>query len=775
MASYLGQSLNRFEDARLLTGRGSFVDDIRIPDTLHAHAVRSPHASARIVSVDASAAMSAPGVVTVLTGEDIRGILGDVPTRGMDGERAVAEMRAVEQPAVARDRVCYVGQAVAIVVAAGRYTARDAAELVRVDYEPLDPLVDTVAGLEDGAILVHPDLGTNVGLRIVQQGGDVEAAFARAAHRVKERFEVQRLAPAPMETRGVLAVYEARDDTLTVWSSTQEPHQLREHLAAAMGMSNERVRVVAPDVGGGFGQKSSMFPEEFSTPYLARLLGRPVKWIEDRQENMLAFHGRGYTVDVDAAVAQDGTLLGMRARIVADLGSYFLMSTPSIPLLAGHRIAGPYKTPAMKVDVFGVFTNKPPTGAYRGAGGPESAYCVERTLDLIAKDLGIDPAEVRRRNLIPSDAFPFDTPTGLTYDSGDYERALDRALELSEYHSWRRRAAERSPDGPLLGVGLATVVKASGGAGEMRTDVAEVRVEPSGRVVAYTGISPHGQGTETTFAQIVATELGVTPADVRVTHGDTGLYPLGGGTAASRGMVVGSSALQVVAEQARAKLARIAGHLLDCPADEVTFGGGQAYAGKDGSRSMPFAEVASAAYDEERLPPGEEPGLLFEGSFTLPRPTFGFGAHVAVVEVDRDTGDVKIVKYAAVHDVGHVVNPMLLDGQIHGAIVQGIGQALTEGFSFDTDGQPLTASLLDYSLPVADGIPSMELDTIETPSPLTPLGVKGVGELPTVAAPVAVANAVMDALSTLGVRDIETPLTPERVWRAIHGRDRGEG
>ncbi len=769
MTSYLGQSLNRFEDARLLKGQGSFVDDIRIPDTLHAHAVRSPHASARIVSVDASAAISAPGVVTVLTGEDIRGILGDVPTRGMDGERAVAEMRAVEQPVVARDRVCYVGQAVAIVVATDRYVARDAAELVRVDYEPMDPLVDTVEGLEDDATLVHPDLGTNVGLRIVQQGGDVEAAFARAAHRVKERFEVQRLAPAPMETRGVLAVYEARDDTLTVWSSTQEPHQLREHLAAAMGMANEGVRVVVPDVGGGFGQKSSMFPEEFSTPYLARLLGRPVKWIEDRQENMLAFHGRGYTVDMDAAVAEDGTLLGMRARIVADLGAYFLMSTPSIPLLAGHRIAGPYKTPAMKVDVFGVFTNKPPTGAYRGAGGPESAYCVERTLDLIAKDLGIDPAEVRRRNLIPSDAFPFDTPTGLTYDSGDYERALDRVLELSEYHSWRRKAAKRSPDGPLLGVGLATVVKASGGAGEMRTDVAEVRVEPSGRVVAYTGISPHGQGTETTFAQIVTTELGVTPADVRVTHSDTGLYPLGGGTAASRGMVVGSSALQVVAEQARAKLARIAGHLLGCPVEDVSFGGGQASAGTDGSRSVPFTEVSSAAYDEERLPPGEESGLLFEGSFTLPRPTFGFGAHVAVVEVDRDTGDVKIVKYAAVHDVGRVVNPMLLDGQIHGAIVQGIGQALTEGFSFGTDGQPLTASLLDYSLPAADGIPSMELDTIETPSPLTPLGVKGVGELPTVAAPVAVANAVMDALSSFGVRDIETPLTPERVWRAIHG------
>ena len=769
MASYLGQPLNRFEDPRLLQGQGAFVDDLRLPDTLHAHAVRSPHASARIISVDAAAAMSAPGVVMVLTGEDIRGILGDVPTRSMEGERAVEEMRAVEHPVLARKRVCYVGQAVAMVVANDRYAARDAADLVRVDYEPLAPLVDTVTGLDDGAVLVHPDLGTNVGLRIIQEGGDVEAAFARASHRVSERFDVQRLAPAPIETRGVLARYAASDDTLTVWSSTQEPHQLREHLAAAMNMPGDRVRVVAPDVGGGFGEKGCMFPEEFCIPYLAKQLGRPVKWIEDRQENMLAFHGRGYTVDVDAAVMEDGTIEGMRVRLVADLGAYFLISTPAIPLLAGHRIAGPYKTPAARVDVFGVFTNKPPTGAYRGAGGPESAYCIERTLDLIARDLDMDPAKVRRRNLIPPDAFPFDTPTGLTYDSGDYQRALDRALELSEYHSWRRRATEQRPDGPLVGVGLATVVKASGGAGEMRTEVAQVRVQASGRVVAYTGISPHGQGTETTFAQVVATELGVTPAEVMVTHSDTDLYPLGGGTAASRGMVVGSSALQIVARQARAKLARIAAHMLGCSAEEVTFGDGQAYVGTDPSRSAPYSEVASAAYDEERLPPGEEPGLLFDGSFTLPGPAFGFGAHVAVVEVDRDTGDVKIVKYAAVHDVGRVVNPMLLDGQVHGAIVQGIGQALTEGFSFGADGQPLTASLLDYSLPVADGTPSMELDTIETPSPLTPLGVKGVGELPTVAAPVAVANAVMNALSPLGVRDIETPLTPERVWRAIHG------
>ncbi len=769
MTSYLGRSLRRSEDHRLLRGRGAFVDDIRLPDALHACAVRSPHASARIRSVDAADAVSAPGVVTVLTGEDLRGVLGDVPTRSMEGEPGVEEMRAVGHPVLARDRVCYVGQAVAMVVATDRYAARDAADLVRVDYEPMAPLVDAPAGLDDGATLVHSDLGTNVGMRIVQEGGDVETAFARAAHRVSERFNVQRLSPAPMETRGVLARYEADDDTLTVWSSTQEPHQLRRHLAAAMHMPVDLVRVVAPDVGGGFGEKSSMFPEEFCIPYLAKHLGRPVKWIEDRQENMLAFHGRGYTVDVEAAVAEDGAIEGMRVRLVADLGAYFLISTPAIPLLAGHRVAGPYRTPAARVDVLGVFTNKPPTGAYRGAGGPESAYCIERTMDLIAHDLGLDPAEVRRRNLIPPDAFPFDTPTGLTYDSGDYQRALDRALEISGYDAWMRRAAEQGPDGPLVGVGLATVVKASGGAGEMRTEVAEVRVQPSGRVVAYTGVSPHGQGTETTFAQIVAAELGVAPGDVTVTHGDTDLNPLGGGTAASRGMVVGSSALQMVARQARAKLARTAAHLLDCHADQVAFGDGKAYVGGDPSRWMPFAEVASAAYAEERLPPGEEPGLLFAGSFTLPGPAFGFGAHVAVVEVDRETGDVKIVKYAAVHDVGRVVNPMLLDGQIHGAIVQGIGQALTEGFSFGPDGQPLTASLLDYSLPDAGGTPWMELDTIETPSPLTPLGVKGVGELPTVAAPVAVANAVMNALAPLGVRDIETPLTPERVWRAIHG------
>ena len=516
MVSYSGQSLKRFEDPRLLAGQGSFVDDMTFPGMLHAHVVRSPHASARILSVDASEARNSPGAMAVLTGEDIRGLLGDVPTRSMEGERAVAEMRPVEQPAVARDRVCYVGQAVAIVVSGDRYTARDAADLVRVEYEPLKPLVDGPRALEDNAVLVHPELGTNVGLRILQGDGNLEAAFAQAHHRLKERFEVQRLAPAPMETRGVLAQYRAREDFLSVWSSTQEPHQLRTHLASAMGMPQDRVRVVAPDVGGGFGEKSSMFPEEFSIPYLAKMLGRPVKWIEDRQENMLAFHGRGHTIYVDAAVEKDGTILGIEVRIVADLGAYFLMSTPTIPLLAGHRIAGPYRTPTMRVEVLGVFTNKPPTGAYRGAGGPESAYCMERTLDLIARGLELDPAEVRRRNLIPADAFPFDTPTGLTYDSGDYQRGLDRVLELADYATWREKARRQGSEGPLLGVGLATVVKASGGAGEMRTDVAQVRVEPSGRIIAYTGISPHGQGTETTFAQIVATGLGVTPTDVQV-------------------------------------------------------------------------------------------------------------------------------------------------------------------------------------------------------------------------------------------------------------------
>jgi carbon-monoxide dehydrogenase large subunit len=769
--SYAGQPLKRFEDPKLVTGRGSYVDDVQLPGMLYAAVLRSPHAHARIRSIDASAARHQPGVVTVLTGADTAGVLNDVPTRAMAGDLSVDEMKLVEQPVLARGKVCYVGQPVAIVVARDRYQARDALEGILVDYEPLIPVLDPMVAMREDATPIHPEVGTNIGLRVCHEGGDVAAAFAQADRVIQQRYHVQRLAPVPLETRGVAAHYQADEDFLTVWNSTQAPHRVRRYLAPLLKRPESRMRVIAADVGGGFGEKGCMFPEDVAVPYLTLILGQPVKWVADRQENMLTFHGRGHTVDVEAAVNRDGSILGLRVRIVADLGAYCLMSTALVPFLTSHRIAGPYKTPAISVEVRGVFTNKPPTGAYRGAGGPEAAFCTERTVDLIAQNLDLDPADVRRKNFISPEAFPYTTPTGTTYDSGDYARGFDRALELADYTHWRECARQpRNSIEPLIGVGLATVVKASGAQGDYRTDSAQVKITPTGQITAYTGVSPHGQGSGTTFAQIVADELGVNPAEVQVQYGDTAIFPAGGGTGASRGLTVGGSALYAVLQEARRKLSRLAAHQLHCSEGELIFQGGHICHCRNHEQTMTFAEVAAAAYDEALLPAGVEAGLEFSGAYTLPENPYAFGAHVAVVEVDRDSGDVRILRYVAVHDCGRIINPKLVEGQMYGGIAQGFGQALAEGVVYTPEGQPLTGTLLDYAVPKATEIAALLLETMETPSPTNPLGVKGIGELPTVATPVALANAVMDALSSVGVRHLDTPLTAEKIWRALHGR-----
>ena len=484
---------------------------------------------------------------------------------------------------------------------------------------------------------------------------------------------------------------------------------------------------------------------------------------------MTAFHGRGHSVEVEAAVKSDGTILGIKVNIVADLGAYFLLSTPQVPVLTSHRLTGPYRTPAMSVEVQGVVTNKPPTGAYRGAGGPEAAFCMERTIDLIALDLDMDPAEVRRVNFISSEEFPHETPTGITYDSGEYAAAFSRALELSEYDAWRELSRQQPQDGDtLIGVGLATVVKGSGAKVITLSEHSRVIVDPTGKVTVHTGVSPHGQGTETTFAQITADVLGVTPADVRVLHSDTDILPVGGGTGASRGLIAGGTSLHVVLQEAQQKLAAIAAHLLDCPQEDVVLEGRLAFRKQDPQQSVPFTRLAEAAYIEELLPPGQEVGLDFQRAHTLRKSPYAFGAHVAVVEISRATGAIKIRKYVGVHDAGKIINPMLAEGQVHGAVVQGIGQALLEGMVYDPDGQPLSGSLMDYALPRAHNMPDFIFETLETPSPITALGVKGIGELPTLAAPPAVVNAVMDALSQTGVRHIDTPLSSEKVWRALN-------
>ncbi len=765
MTTYAGQSVKRFEDHRLLTGQSSYVDDMQLPGMLHALVLRSPHAHAVVRSIDASAATALPGVVAVITADDLQDLTEQLPTR-LSSE--ANEINPPRHPVLATGKVCYVGQAVAVVVAEDVYTAGDALELIAVDYELLPAVVDPMQSRQAGALVIHPDLGSNVCLRTVNEGGDVDAAFASADRVVSERYRVQRLAPAPMEGRGVLAEYDRENDLLTVWDSTQHPHEVRGHLVNIFGRTEESVRVVAPDVGGGFGEKGCLFSEEVAIPYAAMQLGRPIKWVESRQENMLCFHGRGFDLEMSAAAKNDGTILGIRANVVCDFGAFFFLSTPTIPILTSHRLTGPYRTPAMSVNVEGVVTNKPPTGAYRGAGGPEAAFSMERTIDLVAQELGLDPAEVRRRNFIAPNAFPHETPTGITYDTGNYEAAFDRALDMADYAGWQERVREaRASDGPLIGVGLATVVKGSGARFTMLTDHARVLIDDTGDVTVHTGLSPHGQGTETTFAQMTADELGIAPGDVRVRHSDTDILPAGGGTSASRGLIAGGTVLHLVLQEAKDKLAYIASHLLDCPPEDVVLAEGRAVNRYRPNSGVSFAQVAGAAYNEELLPDGAEPGLDFKGTNTLERSPYSFGSHVAVVEVSRESGAIKILQYVAVHDSGKIINPMLADGQVHGAIAQGIGEALLEGMVYGEDGQPLSGSLMDYALPKTIDLPDFDLDTMETPSPLTGLGVKGIGELPTLAAPVAIANAVMDALSGAGVRHINTPLTPQKVWEAL--------
>ena len=771
--TYTGQALKRFEDPRLVTGMGVFVDDVKLPGMLYASFLRSPHAHARIRAIDASEARSMPGVVAVLIGEDIAGVLTEIPPRVLE-EWEMDELQAPGLPTLAQGKVFFVGQTVAVVVAETRHLARDAVDMIAVEYEPLPAVLDPLQAASEGSTPLHEEIGTNVIMRKFhdRQGSGLDDAFTQADRVIRQQYNVQRLAPLPLETRGCVAHYQPEDDRLTVWASTQSPHRYRRMLADALDRPQDTVRVIAPDVGGGYGEKGGLFPEDIAVGYLSVALGRPINWVADRQENMLTFHGRGHIADVEVAVKNDGTILGLRLRNVVDGGAFAGNSTTTPPYTSSHRIMGPYKTPAARVEVLGVATNKGPTGAYRGAGGPESAFCMERTMDLVARDLGMDPVEVRRKNFISPDAFPYQTATGLTYDSGDYEKSLDRALEMSDYYGWREKARlSAETGGPLIGVGVATVVKMAGAAGEARTEDAWINIDSAGKVTARTGISPHGQGSDVCMAQVVADQLGITPSDVQVLHGDTDVVPSGGGTGATRGTVVGTSAMYTVAEKARQKLSRIASHLMDCPAEDVVFEEGRVYSRENPDRAKTFPEIASAAYNEELLPPDVEVGLDFQDRFTLGVPYYNphsFGAHVVVVEVDRDTGHVKIVKYVGVHDCGRIINPMIVEGQVHGAIAPGIGQALTEGMAFTSEGQPLTGSLMDYAVPMAANTPVFETDTVETPSPLTPTGAKGVGELPTVAAPAAVANAVMDALSKVGVRHIDTPLTPEKIWRAIH-------
>ena len=669
----------------------------------------------------------------------------------------------------------FVGEAIAVVVADSEAAARDGAELVDVSYDPHPFVVDLEAAAKDGAPLVHEPLGTNTCFHQKIRHGDVDAAFARADKIVERRIVNQRVAALPIECRATLAEYRRGEGSLVVYSGTQFPHVMRTQITKLLGLRENQVRVIAPEVGGGFGAKANVYPDEILVPWLAMHLGRPVRWLEERSENLATMaHGRDQIDYISAACASDGTVLALKGRLLADLGAYLYFGTAEIPTLTTLMGTGPYLFTDIQYDLYGVFTNKVPTDAFRGAGRPEATYFQERMMDAIADDLGLDPAEVRRRNFIKPDQFPYETPLGLKYDSGDYATTLDKALEVSGYKQLKAEAAELRKQGKLRGVGFASYVEICAfgpskimGAGGFESAIA--RVEPSGKLTIYTGASAHGQGHETAFAQIAADMLEIDIDDVTLLHGDTASSPYSNnGTGGSRSLALGGSALRLAMEDVRDKTLKIGAHMLEVALEDVELVEGTIQVKGAPGKSVTFVEVAGEAYRGVKIPDGMEPGIQFTRVFDPPNFTFPFGTHVAVVDIDLDTGKVQLVKYVTVDDCGNVVNPLLVDGQVQGGVAQGAAQALYEEIVYDTQsGQLLTGSLGDYAAIRAGGLPMLENHRTVTVTPSNPLGAKGIGEAGTIGATPTVANAVGDALRQLGIKHVDIPATPERVWSLI--------
>jgi aerobic carbon-monoxide dehydrogenase large subunit len=782
-----GQRLRRKEDARLLTGEGRFVDDLQIPGALWMGMVRSPFAHARITGIDTSAALAMPGVRHVFAGSDLR-----------DGWEAAMpcawpvtdDMKAPDHWPVALDKANFVGDIVAVVVAESRYQAADAIDAVVVDYEPLDAVVDLAEAASDG-VVIHDDLGTNRSYTwtLSPDPEAVERAFADAAHVVDEHYVQQRLVPGALEPRGVAVVPGPYGGDITVYSATQIPHILKIMVAATCGVPEHKVRVVAPSVGGGFGSKLNVYAEELIAVALARRLGVPTRWTEGRSENAVAtIQGRGQLQHMELAADADGKVTAVRANLTADMGAYLQLVTPGIPLLGAFLYHGVYDVPAYHFECTGVFTNLTPTDAYRGAGRPEATYALERAMDALAHKVGVDAAEIRRRNYIPADKFPYESIAGLTYDSGNYEPTLDRALELVGYDDLRAEQQRRREAGDTkhLGVGIATYVEMCGLAPSRVLaslnysaggwEAATVRVLPTGKVQVVSGSTPHGQGHETTWSQIVGERLGMDPADIEVLHSDTAISPLGMDTYGSRSLPVGGVAVAMATDQVIAKARAIAAHQLECAEDDLELTDGELRVRGTPARSMTLQAVAFEAFSAHDLPDGLEPNLSAQVTYDPPNFVFPFGTHVAVVEVDEETGHVELVNYVAVDDCGPQVNPMIVEGQIHGGIVQGAAQALWEEAVYDEDGTLRNPTLIDYCVPSAVEVPAFTLDSTVTPSPTNLLGVKGIGEAGTIGAAPTVVNAIVDALSPLGITDMAMPARPERVWSAIRdARQAGEG
>lgn len=761
-ARWVGQPVRRREDPRFLRGEARFVDDIVLPGMLHLAVVRSAVGHALLRDVRTGAARGAPGVAAVLTAADLVGHARPLPVRSIEG----ATVAPASHPILASERVRYVGEPVAAVLADSLVHAREAVGLVEIDYDPLPAVVDPRDALQ-GKTLLHPALGENVLIRWARSGGDVPGAFAAAARVVKGEFRIPRLIAAPMEPRGAVAMYERGIDLLTIWCSAQDPHRPLAQLSHMLGRPEDRIRVIVPDVGGAFGIKGALPPEAAVAALLAIQVGRPVKWIEDRRENLLAsYMGRGLDAEVEMAVDGHGRITGVRAKLVADLGAYLYPATPTVPVTTGMLLTGGYAIQNAAVELIGVATNKVPTGPYRGAGRPEAAYIVERMLDMVAAETKVDPIDLRVRNVIPVEAFPYATPLGFVYDSGNYARALERCRTLIEYDRWREEQRRARASGRLVGIGVALYVER---AGSQLWESAAVSVGPAGRVVVRTGSNSHGQGHETTFAQIAADALGVDLDAVVIQHGDSAVVPRGVGTFASRSTAIGGSALIAALDKIKAKAAAIAAHLLEAAPADIEWTDGRLQVRGSPQRAMAFGEVAAAAYRPGRLPPHIEMGLDASGYFSLAGPVFPFGAYAAVVEVQRETGEVEILRLVAVDDAGRIVNPLLAEGQVLGAIAQGLGQVFVEEAVYDRDGQPLTASFVDYALLRAGDVPAVVTELLETPSPLNPLGAKGIGEAGAIGAPACVANAVIDAFSPLGMRHVDFPFTPAKLWGIISG------
>jgi carbon-monoxide dehydrogenase large subunit len=771
-----GSGIRRREDPRLITGTATYTDDLTLPGMLHAAMLRSPHAHARIKRIDVTRAKEAPGVVLAHSGTHICSVLKAVPCAWLLPN---ANLNVAPYQCMGSEIVRYVGDIVAVVVADTPYQAYDALELIDVEYEPLPAVTDAQTAVTSDAPQLHPKVPGNEAFHWTVAGGDIDAAFANAEVVVKERIVQQRLIPNAMEPRSALAQWSGASGELTLWNTTQNPHILRFLCSVVTGVPEDKLRVIAPEVGGGFGSKIATYPADFITCFCAMTLNRPVKWTETRSENYQATtHGRDHIQEVEIAARKDGTILGLRATIWANMGAYLSTAAPGIPtILHGLMLSGVYNLPAVKEDVHGVYTNTTPVDAYRGAGRPEATFMVERLIDKLGTTVGMDPADIRLKNMIPRFENGHTVITGLSYDSGDYPAGLKKVLEHVKYKELRKEQAAARKKGRYMGIGLGTYVEICGlGPSQVAGAIgfqgglwesAIVRVHPTGKVQAFIGASPHGQGEETTFAQLVASEIGVDVNDVKVMHGDTDVSPMGWGTYGSRTTAVGGAALILATRKVKEKAKVMAAHLLEAAVEDMDYADGKFFVKGSPDKSKTIQDVALMANVSWNMPAGVEAGLEASMFYDPPNFTYPFGSHVAVVEIDPETGHVDLKRYVALDDCGPQINPVIVEGQVHGGVVQGIGQALWEEAVYDANGQLVTGSMADYALPRADNLCDIEVLSTVTPSPHHPLGLKGIGEAGTIASTVTVYNAVLDALAPLGVETIQMPMTAERVWRAM--------